>query len=370
MRIGLDVTPLSVPLTGIGVFASQLARAVHDDPSTVLVPIALSGRSRNVIADRLPAGVRLGRSYPAGLLHRLWKRLDHPTAGQLFGKTDLVHGTNFYGIPPGKGTAELISIHDAGPWQRPADVAPAVRSFPVLAERAIERGAHVHALSRAAADELIDLLGLEPDRVHPIHLGFDPPVEDPDKPPEFATLAGTRYALAVGTLEPRKRFAELIKSFEPLLADNPDLSLVIAGGGPEETRLRDGINRMGSKADRVHLVGYVPAAAKSWLLRNAAVVVSNARTEGFGMVPLEAMSVGTPVVSTDGAVQREVCGGAALFIPVDNPDALPQAVSLVLNDSDLAERLIDEGRAQAARFTWTECTTALIRLYRKLSGAP
>ena len=172
------------------------------------------------------------------------------------------------------------------------------------------------------------------------------------------------YALAVGTLEPRKRFAELIESFQPLLAEAPDLALVIAGDGPELGRLHDSINAMRSVADRIHLVGYVSASAKSWLLRNAQVVIQNARSEGFGMVPLEAMSVGTPVISTDGPVQREVCGGAALYIPLDNPDALPEAVRLVLGDSDLVDRLVEQGRSQAARFSWAESTARLIRLYR------
>jgi alpha-1,3-rhamnosyl/mannosyltransferase len=366
MRIGLDVTPLSLPLTGIGVFVDQLARAIAEHPRTDLVAIALTGRSRSTIEERLPPGVSLGRSYPARPLHAVWRRANIPTAAHLVGPVDVVHGTNFYGIPTGPSTAELVTIHDTGPWLRPDEVPPVVRAFPRLTERALSRGAHVHTLSFAAGEEIRSLLNLPENRVHPIQIGFDEPSAYPVAPSGLENLTSHRFVLGIGSIEPRKRFGELVKSIVPLLEADSDLHLVIAGDGPDAAELRTQVSQLGPIQSRVHLPGYVSTREKSWLLRNASVLISNSKSEGFGMVPLEAMAVGTPVVSTDGAVQREVCGAAAIYVAVEDPDAVSEAATRVLADEGLASSLVTSGRSRAARFSWAECTDQLIDLYRSL----
>ncbi len=366
MRIGLDVTPLSLPLTGIGVFVSQLAGAITDHPSTDLVPIALTGRSRSVVERQLPDGTSLGRSYPARLLHTLWNHIDLPTATQLVGPVDVVHGTNFYGIPTGASTAELITVHDTGPWLRPVEVPAAVRPFPRLVKRALSRGAHVHTLSYAAGEEIQELLRLPADRVHPIQIGFDEPDPHPIAPPGLEVMSSGRFLLGIGTIEPRKRFVELVRSVVPLLEAEAELHLVIAGAGPRSAELRTVVEQLGATRARIHLPGYVSPENKSWLLRNASVLISNSKSEGFGMVPLEAMAVDTPVVTTDGAVQREVCGDAAVFVPLEEPEVLASEVSSLLSDPARAAALANLGKAQAGKFTWARCTDRLIQLYGEL----
>jgi glycosyltransferase involved in cell wall biosynthesis len=363
------VTPLSLPLTGIGVFVNQLVLAIYEHPGFELVPVSLTGRSRSIIQDRLPEGLLLGRSWPARVLHTVWKRVDFPTASQLAGPVDVVHGTNFYGIPTNRSTAELITIHDTGPWVRPREVSRAARSFPRLAERALARGAHVHTLSYAAAEEIQALLGIPAGRIHPIQIGFDEPDPQPVQPPGLGILSSRRYLLAIGTIEPRKRFEELVRSVKPLLDADQNLHLVIAGQGPGKAALEAVIARLGETAVRIHTPGYVGPRHKSWLLRNASVLISNAKSEGFGMVPLEAMAVGTPVVSTDGAVQREVCGGAAVFVPLKDPDALAHEVCSLLDEPLKASAKAQEGVSQAQQFTWDRCTTSLIDLYGELAAS-
>lgn len=366
MRIGLDVTPLAVPLTGIGNMVQRFASAISEDPDFSLAPFALTGRSAERVRQNLPAGSALPRSIPAGVLHPVWKYLNLPTARQLAGgPVDLVHGTNFYGIPGGGGV-ELITIHDTGPWVRPEAVAPAVRAFPQLVDRALKRGAHVHTLSFAAGEEISSLLKIPTDRVHPIQIGFDTPVDSPEPPTDFVVGQAARYILTVGSIEPRKRLPQLVETVAPLLRQAPDLHLVIAGGGPDTNLLDDAIAQQSETTGQIHRIGYVSDREKSWLLRHAELVVSNSSSEGFGMVPLEAMSVQTPTVATDGAVQREVCGDAALLVPVEDSDAMRSAIETALTDENLRQRLVDAGTAQAAAFTWSKTTNELLDLYRSL----
>lgn len=368
MHIGLDVTPLAVPLTGIGNVVQRFAAAIADDPGFSLAPFALTGKNADRVRQNLPPGSSLPRSLPAALVHPLWRRLNLPTAHQLAGQpVDLVHGTNFYGVPGG-GVPELITIHDTGPWVRPDAVSSTVRAFPRLVDRALQRGAHVHTLSFAAGEEIASLLDLPADRVHPIQIGFDHPTETPVAPSNVPVETGHRFVLTVGSIEPRKRLPQLVQTIAPLLRQERDLHLVVAGGGPDSELLDRAIARQTDVAPRIHRLGYVSEHEKSWLLRQAELVVSNSSSEGFGMVPLEAMSVQTPTVATDGAVQREVCGDAALLVPVEDPDAMASALETCLTDSAVRTRLIQAGTLQATRFSWSTTTNQLLDLYRSLAA--
>ena len=94
------------------------------------------------------------------------------------------------------------------------------------------------------------------------------------------------------------------------------------------------------------------------------MVVSAAKTEGFGMVPLEAMGAGTPVIATDGGAQPEICGDAAILVPVGDWPALTLAIEEVLGRDNAA--LIEAGHNRAALFNWKRTTDSMLTLYRGL----
>ena len=366
MRIGLDVTPLASPLTGIGTFVQRLSAALGEDPEVDLRPIALTGRSRLTLNRQLPANVApVTRSFPARPLLEAWRRVDTPTVRMLFGPVDLVHGTNFYCPPAGKGVPEVLSIHDTGPWLRRNEVGRTARLFPALAERAIARGAHIHTLSVTAAEEIKALLGVSEDRLHPIPLAVDP-VPPAELTGQLLSKLGDRpFVLGIGTVEPRKQFPELIRACAPLFAEIPELLVVVAGGrGPDSGRLAAAVDDLGDESNRVHIAGFISENDRHALLRSAKVVVSASKTEGFGMVPLEAMSAGTPVIATNSGAQPEICGDAAVLVPVGNWDALTLAIEEVLGGDNSA--LIEAGHKQAALFSWKRTTDSILALYREL----
>lgn len=367
MRLGLDVTPLAVPLTGIGRFVRQISAAVVHAEDIDLVPIALSGRSSATIRANLPDGVDLRRSLPARPLLEIWRRVDRPAVGRLFGPVDLVHGTNFYVPPAGHRTPELLTVHDLGPWENPDGSPGVVRFFPELAERAVRRGAHVHTLSHAAAAAIADRLTIPAHRLHPIPIGFDPVPDVALDGDLAARLGDRRYVLALGSIEPRKRVPELVQALAPLLRSSAGLVLVVAGGpGGDSERLARSIADARID-DQVVVTGYVTDEVRGALLRSAAVVVSAARTEGFGMVPAEAMSVGTPVVATDIPAHREVCDDGALLVPSDQPEAWAEAVAGVLDGDEPAGPLRQRAAERARQFTWEAMTGELLELYRTLA---
>src|SRR5205807_544235 len=94
--------------------------------------------------------------------------------------------------------------------------------------RALERGAHVHAVSAFVAGEVVDEFGVDHDRVHVVPNGIDP-VHTGNAPTGQRIAGGSRYVLAIGTIEPRKDFPLLVDAFDEIAETDAGLRLVVAG---------------------------------------------------------------------------------------------------------------------------------------------
>ncbi|MET0884597.1 MAG: glycosyltransferase, partial [Acidimicrobiales bacterium] len=121
--------------------------------------------------------------------------------------------------------------------------------------------------------------------------------------------------------------------------------------------------------DRIRLTGWVDDQARSALLRDATVLAYPSLYEGFGLPPLEAMSVGVPVVSTTVGSIPEVLGDAADLVAPADPTAFADALSRVLTDEGHRAELIAKGHQRAARYSWDAFTEGLIDLYRRAASA-
>ncbi len=368
LRIGLDVTPLAAPLTGIGVFVDRLVRGLAETERVDLVGLAFTARGRAVLRETLPASVSLARPIPAAVGRRAWSRGDRPDVSALASNLRVVHGTNFI-TPPSKHATELVSIHDMGPWLTPELSGEVATDLPLLVDRSLARGAHVHADSHFVAEQVVAELDVAPERVHVIHLGVDPA---PDRPaPMSAELAdrigGRPIVVAVGTIERRKGFDRLVEAFADLLDEVPGLCLVLAGGHGNASLAVEATIRRHRLVDQVIVTGYVSDDDKAALLRDAEVVVSSAIHEGFGFVPLEAMAVGTPAVATAGGSIPEICGDAASLVPVGDGDALAAAMHRVVTDDAHRAELIAAGLERAAAFSWQATVEGFLELYETIA---
>lgn len=374
MRVALDVTPLAGARTGIGLFTAAMVHEFADpDHGVDLVGLAMTARGRDEIAAALDdAGATLGRAAPARLLRAAWERIDLPPVEWLTGAVDVVHGTN-YVVPPARRAAQLVSVHDLSAWRDPERVTPTSRAYPRLVERALARGAHIHTISGFVADEIAADLGVARDRIHTVHLAADtlpPAVPGAGLREVAADGPGVeRFVLAVGSVEPRKDYPRLVAAFDAIAGDRPGLALAIAGGPGWGSEALDAAIDASGHRDRIRLLGHVSAEEKSSLLHDAALVVSSATYEGFGIVPLEAMAAGAPVVAVAGGSVPEVCADAAVLVPPSDTDALAAAMAAVLDDGDAAAGLVAAGRRRARRFSWASTARGLVDVYRGLGGA-
>lgn len=376
MHIAIDAEPLRPPLTGIGRYTLELARALEAAPGiSRLSPLA----ALHLADDLDHAWALLNSAGPpprfrglrlvAGAARRIRRALLGPIIR--FSGAEIFHGPN-YALPrlriPG-----VVTVHDLShiyyPEMHPAHrICHLHRALP----RALERAAAVITVSEAVRREVIAEFRLPPDRVHAVPNGvspaFVPGAPDPARLARYGVMPG-RYILTVGTLEPRKNLPNLLAAHARLpVALRRRFPLAVAGAkGWRDTFLRRELARAVERGDARQL-GFVPEEDLPQLYAGAGAVAYPSRYEGFGLPVLEAMACGAPTLTSNRGALMEVAGEAALVADPDNPASLADGLERLLTDSGLRARLRQAGPHRARSFTWSATAAGTVDVYAAVLG--
>jgi len=204
-----------------------------------------------------------------------------------------------------------------------------------------------------------------PDHFSVIHHG----IAVPDQISSAERVGSGRTILSAGNLIPQKRFAELVEAFSMVHEGMPDAQLVIVGAGPEEPRLATLASQLG--VDQcIRLLGRIPHAALLSLYGEADVFCLASEDEGFGIVYLEAMAHGVPVIGSagEGIADVIVNGENGLLVPPGDKQAIAAALARLLRDGALRSRLAQAGRVTASLSTWARNAEQHVALYRRVLG--
>ncbi|HVA42685.1 MAG TPA: glycosyltransferase family 1 protein [Acidimicrobiales bacterium] len=387
LAVALDATPLLGFRTGVGVFCQWALDSLRRRDELAVSAFAISWRRRRGISDHVPPGVRvIDTPMPARPLHRAWSMGGVPPIEWFTGRQAVVHGTNFV-VPPTRRAARVMTVHDLTSVRFPELCDDYTRRFPRLVRRALDEGAWVHTPSEFVAAEVVDLLGAPPERVRAVHHGVPPlevpgalaagtPAAESDAPEPGASdsgaaKAGARrgagvpgpYVLAIGTIEPRKDLPTLVRAFDLVAAEEPELRLVVAGADGWGVPAYEEAVGASAHAGRILRLGYVDSRLRSDLLRHASLYAYPSLYEGFGLPPLEAMLAGVPVLTTDAGALPEVVGDAAAMVPVGDVGAMAAAMRRLLTDDSARAALVAAGRARAASYRWEDSAAGLSALY-------
>ncbi|WAU86211.1 glycosyltransferase family 4 protein [Streptomyces sp. Qhu-G9] len=294
------------------------------------------------------------------------------------GDFDVVHDnqTLGYGLLGDVGAPLVTTIHhpitvdrqlelDAAEGRRRRMSVRRWYAFTRMQKRVARRLPSVLTVSGTSRQEIVDHLGVRDDRIHVVHIGADTDLFSPD--PSVPQVPG-RIVTTSSADVPLKGLVFLVEALAKIRTEHPAAHLVVVGRRAEDGPVAQLIERYGLEG-AVRFVKGISDAELVDLVRSAEVACVPSLYEGFSLPAAEAMATGTPLVATTGGAIPEVTGPdgeACLAVPPGDAGALAAALSRLLGDAGLRERLGSAGRRRVLeRFTWARAAEGTAARYRE-----
>jgi len=366
VRVALCTKWIDEPYTGVGLYTRQLAAhlaelAGREDIELTLVHKDASDdplyrRAREVRYSALPGP--------------LWVVSQEAALRRLAATVDVVHEP-YIGVRRKLAARQVVTVHDTMPLDFPEHAPASFRAyFRRAMPRVLDRADAVLVNSNTTKEDVLRHFDVPREKVHVTYLGSDhvaPAGQGGQRVREGLGLGGAPYFLAVGT-SGTKNLPATFAAFRAFRSGHEKaVRLVVAGRLPRAAARQ--VREDPGLAGAVVELGHLPSEALPAVYEGSLAVVHPALYEGFGFVPLEAMRLGVPAVVSGRGALAEVCGGAALVAPPDDPEAVAAAMASLTDPGERA-RWVARGRARAEAFLWRNTAMGTVLVYRRLaSGA-
>lgn len=256
----------------------------------------------------------------------------------------------------------ISAIHDVGCWDCPNKNKKYMTFyFKIMYRKAALGHKAIVTVSQFSKKRIAQILKKNPDEIFVIYDGLSDCFanfkyeKEQDEKATITYKLPENYILCLSTLEPRKNMRLLVEAFSDLIkAKKIDTNLVLAG---RKGWLMDDLlaNLDEDIVKRIHFTGFVDDSLLPYVYRNAQVFVFPSVYEGFGVPPIEAMSMGIPVISSNAASLPEVLGDSAFYFENRSLEGLKRQIVNVIKLPENQINLIREkGIAQANKYSWKE----------------
>jgi glycosyltransferase involved in cell wall biosynthesis len=298
-----------------------------------------------------------------------WEQVGLPIQSRLH-SVDLLHGTVNV-LPVLERAPGVVTVHDLSFLRHPDRfLAVKVAYLGNAVGWSVRRARRVITVSEHTRADVVELLGIPPDRVRVVHHGVDPsfrPLTEADTEAfRRDTFGGRPYLLHVGTLEPRKNLDVLIGAFAELRRSRavPHVLALVGARGWMYQRLFEQVARLELERE-VRFVDYVPPERLPLWYNCADLFAYPSAYEGFGLPLLEAMACGVPCITSASSALQELAAGACLTVAPGSQEALHVAMAQVLDDAALRARMREAGLARARGFSWEQTACRTARVYEE-----
>ena len=272
---------------------------------------------------------------------------------------DVFFSPEFY-LSPGANVPQVPVFHDLAYEHFPEDIGKwAARYCQKYSPQYAELANHILTVSEYSRQDLVQQYGLSENKISVVYNGanesFHPVSLPTQQTVRDAYTEGSPYFLFVGTLQPRKNIAQLLKAFDQFKRekDSPVRLLIVGRKGwkYEEAMLTyEGMHFR----DQVHFTGFVSDKELVKLYGSALALCYVPYLEGFGIPVLEAMACEVPVMCSNSSSLPEVAGEAALLVDPYSPEQMVTAMHRLALDEELRTSLIEKGKVQRQQFSWKE----------------
>lgn len=373
LRFGIDGIPLHEPLTGVGHYTLELARALaRESPAEEFDFLSqhpyLPSIKNNADAHATPPNLHLIQTV-RGRINRYWWLIGLPQYIREHG-IKLFHGTN-YDIPLWKFCPTVLTIHDLSlmlhSQTHEAVSVRRSRRLPLMARTATM----IVTPSESVRREVCEHLPVRPEKVVAIVEAarslFRPMPETETIETRQRLNIEDDFLLFVGTLEPRKNLVTLVRAYEALarVLDQKLPQLVIVG---KKGWLNDDLFatvKASGVEGRINLTGYLTDEELCALYSSCRIFIYPSLYEGFGLPPLEAMACGAPVVTSRIASIAEVTGNAARLFDPQDVESLTHELHALLTNEQERRHLSALGLKRAAEFSWERTARETREVYEE-----
>ncbi|MDJ0582434.1 glycosyltransferase family 1 protein [Crocosphaera sp.] len=384
-KVGIDATPVRGKLTGIGVYTLNLINALSQLQETenfsldiYFHPSVKNWLKRNLSTPELlsqypqvsclPIPVSLAdklAKYSPFILPYFEKNLDKP---------NIIQGTDHY-IFPYQKAKKIMTIHDLTFIKFPEYSTNIVKGYIDRIKRCLSWTDAIITFSENTKKDITELLNIDPNIIYvtPQASRYSSNYLKSKLLDNNSHLINDYleqpYFLFVSTLEPRKNILTLIKAFEYLKNNHkiPHKLILIGKKGWNYKKILEKIETSQFKEYIKHL-DYISDELVAIFYSQAEAFIYPSFYEGFGLPVLEAMTLGSPVITSNTSSLPEVAGNAALYIDPNNYYELAEIMLKVVDNSTLRKEMIDKGQKQANKFSWERTATITLEVYKSLKN--
>lgn len=404
IRIGIDGRILSRELTGIGYYTLEMCRALGQIPELSVIlysPVPIE----QTIKDQLPHVTFRSKAYHSQIGRQFWAAYILPMMARkdrLKAFWGPAHALPKY-LP--KSLFKLITIHDLV-WKLHGNTMRKGSRYveSIRMPRSLEISDQVITVSKATGDSVIREFGIDRKYISVIPLaprllqnsgtstvniqttanksvdgqlgtgGQSTGTQSPsDQTSIIAELKDKwqnehqEYFLFIGTKEPRKNLERLLQAYSRLSDDiTSKHKMVVAGAdGWGQFDVKKAIEKL-KLQDHVRVLGYVPDSDLIELYKGARFLAMPSLYEGFGLPIIEAMSFGTPVLTSDNSSMPEVSGNGAHFVDPTSVDDIEEGLKQMLCDDKLVATLRQFTKTNASKYSWEQSARKLYALIAHL----
>jgi glycosyltransferase involved in cell wall biosynthesis len=359
MKIAIDLRSLSSgSFSGVENYTINLVESVLKQDKNNQYVLFYNGFNTRLAEDFKYVNSRMAAGrIPNKILNLAFKSALY-SLEKLTGPVDWFFMPNLNQFHVSGKTKVAITVHDLSPVVAPEfyDAKRRVWHWFLNYSKAFRRADLIFAVSEYTKSDIMRLFNVPDAKIKVVHPGLETESlitgasEKELRRVRNAYGLPGQYLLFLNTIEPRKNLNTLVDSFEML--NNSECHLVIAGRpGWKYGNIFKKI-RNSKKHNRIRYLNYVPQKDKAAIIKLADALIYPSYYEGFGFQPLEAFSLGTPVVASQMTSMPEIVADAGLLVNPYNPQDLAVAINQVLKDQELRSILIKKGYERIKDFNW------------------